>query len=75
MKELLKILNDLRPDVDFENEKGLISDGILDSFDLLQLISELNEEYDIKIRSGDINVKNFDSAESIFALIEKLMDA
>ena len=75
MKELLKILSDLRPDVDFENEKGLISDGILDSFDLLSLISEINEEYDIKVRSGDINMKNFDSAESIYALIQKLLDA
>ncbi len=74
MEELLKILSELRPDVDFEKEKGLISDNILDSFDLLSLISELNDAYDIKIKSNDIKMKNFNSAEAILALITKLQD-
>ncbi len=74
MKELLEILKNVRPDVDFENEKGLISDNILDSFDLLSLISELNDAYDIKIKSNDIKMKNFNSAEAILALVTKLQE-
>ena len=74
MKELLEILKGIRPDVDFETEKNLISDNILDSFDLLSLISELNDAYDIKIKSNDIKMKNFNSAEAIFALITKLQE-
>lgn len=74
MDTLLEILNGIRPDVDFEHEEGLISDNILDSFDMLSLISELNDAYDIKIRPGDMNLKNFDSAEKILALVTRLQD-
>ena len=50
MKEkLMKILKDLRADVDFEKEKKLIDDGILDSFDIVTLVSELNSEFDVEI--------------------------
>ncbi len=74
MDTLLEILNGIRPDVDFEHEEGLISDNILDSFDMLTLINELNDAYDIKIRPGDMNLKNFDSAERILALVTRLQD-
>ena len=47
MDELMGILQELRPDVDFENETGLIKDGILDSFDIVALVGELNDEFDI----------------------------
>ena len=74
MDTLLEILKGVRPDVDFEHEDGLISNSILDSFDLLSIISELNDEYDIKIKSSDMNLKNFDSAEKILALITRLQE-
>ena len=74
MEELMGILKDLRPDVDFENEKALVTDGILDSFDIISLVSTLNDEFDITIRPANLVPENFNSAEAMYALIEKLQD-
>lgn len=74
MDELMQILEELRPDVDFENEKQLIADGILESFDILALVGELNEEFDIEIKPNDLVPENFNSAEAMYALITKLQD-
>ena len=72
MTELMEILEELRPDVDFEKETGLIDNGILDSFDIVSLVGELNEAFDIEISPADLIPENFNSAEAIFALVEKL---
>lgn len=74
MDELLQILEELRPDVDFETEKYLIDDGILESFDIVALVGELNEEFDIEIKPNDLVPENFNSAEAMYALITKLQD-
>lgn len=74
MEELMEILEELRPDVDFEEEKGLIADGILDSFDIMSLVGSIDEEFDVKIKPNDLIPDNFNSAEAIWALIERLMD-
>lgn len=70
----MEILQDLRPDVDFENEKSLVTGGVLDSFDILSLVSTLNDEFDITIRPANLTPENFDSAEAMMELIEKLQD-
>ena len=75
MEELMEILEELRPDVDFEKETGLIAEGILDSFDIVSLVGELNEAFDIEIRPSDLIPENFNSAAAILALVEKLQDA
>ena len=72
MEQLLEILSDLHPEVDFEECDTLIDDGILDSFDIVSLISEINEEYDVVISAEYIVPENFNSAEALYALIEKL---
>lgn len=72
MEELLHILNDLHPDVDFQKEEHLIDDGILDSFDIVSLIAEISEEYDVTISAEHIVPSNFNSAKALYALIEKL---
>lgn len=74
MEELYEILEGIRPDIDFKSEKALISDNILDSFDLLTLITELNDAFDIRIKPNDIKMKNFDSAEAIYALVTRLQE-
>lgn len=74
MNELMAILEELRPDVDFESEKGLIDNGVLDSFDIVSLVGELNEAFDIEISPNDLIPENFNSAEAIYALVEKLQD-
>lgn len=55
MKEkILSILSDMRPDIEFETEEGLISDGLLESFDLIQLIATLENEFGISQRKTSI---------------------
>lgn len=74
MEELLKILEELHPEVDFKTNKSLIDDKILDSFDIITLISEISEEFDVRIPVEDIVPENFNSAEALYKLIEKLRD-
>ena len=74
VEQFMEILEELRPDVDFENEKQLITDGILDSFDIVSLVGELNDAFDIEIQVGNLVPDNFNSTEGMIALIEKLQD-
>lgn len=74
MDELMQILEELRPDVDFENETALIDDGILDSFDIVALVGELNDAFDIEIKPNNLIPANFNSAEAMMDLIEQLQD-
>ena len=72
MEKLLEILKGIRPDVDFENETSLVDDGVLDSFDVVSIISELDDAFGVQIRIDELDPENFNSAASIMALIEKL---
>lgn len=74
MNELLDILKNLKPGVDFENEKNLIEDRILDSLDVMNLTVELNDEFDIEITPLDILPENFQSIETIYQLITRLQE-
>ncbi len=69
MDKLLEILTEVRPDVDFENETELFDQGILDSFDIVSIISELNDAFDINIRVHDLIPENFNSLQSIVNLV------
>ncbi len=72
MEQFMDILKELRPDVDFENEKALMDDGILDSFDIVSLIGEINDAFDVEIPFEDMDPENFNSAEAIWQLIQRL---
>lgn len=72
MDELLSILNELHPDVDFKTRERLIDDKILDSFDIVTLITEISEEFDVTITAKDIIPANFNSASALYALIQRL---
>lgn len=72
MEDLLEILNDLHPEVDFEVEEHLIDDGILDSLDIVNLISEISEVFDVNITAKDIVPENFNSAKALYSLIQDL---
>lgn len=71
MEKILEILVDIRPDIDFEQEKLLVEEGILDSFDIVSIISELNDAFDINIRVNDLKPENFNSVEAIEALVNR----
>ena len=72
MEKLLFILKGIRPDVDFENETALIDDGILDSFDVVSIISELDDTFGVQVRITELDPENFNSAESIWKLVQEL---
>ncbi len=74
MEKLLKILSEIRPDVDFANATKLIDDGILDSFDIISIVNELNEAYDIEIDVEDLEPYNFNTCSAMLELIEKLQN-
>lgn len=74
MDELLKILNELHPDVDFETEEHLIDGMILDSFDIVTLIAEIHDVFDVTIDAKRIIPENFNSAKALYALIQEIED-
>lgn len=74
MEQLMELLRELRPDVDFERETALIDDGILSSFDITSLVNELMEEFDVELDIADLEPENFNSAEDIWELIQSLRD-
>lgn len=72
MEKLIEILTSLHPEVDFENNDSLIDDGILDSLDIVTLVTEINAEFDVTIPAEEIVPKNFNSAEALMELITRL---
>ena len=72
MEKLLKILNDLHPEVDFESNESLVDDGILDSLDIVSLVTEIYAEFDVTIPAEKIVPENFNSAKALMALITKI---
>lgn len=72
---LIRILSDLHPDVDFETNESLIDDGVLDSLDIVTLISEINAELDITIPAEEIVPENFNSASALAELLTRLDEA
>ena len=72
MEQLIEILESVQPDADYENCTTLIDDGILSSFDIISLVSELEEEYDIQIKPVDIVPANFNSAQAIYEMVLRL---
>lgn len=72
MEELLELLQEIRDDVDFENTKDLIDGKILSSFDIIQIISVIDDEYDVAIPATEIIPANFNSLEALYNLIQKL---
>ena len=73
-QELMDILEETRPDIDFEKEKALIDDELLDSFDIISIVSEINDAFDISINVNDLLPENFNSVEAILALITTLQE-
>ena len=72
MDRLMKILWEINPDIDFETEDALIDGGMLDSFDIVTLVAEIDDAYDVQIPAEALIPENFNSAKAIFALIQRL---
>ena len=74
MERLMRILEDARPDLDFAVETQLIDGGVLDSFDVITIVGEINAEFDININVGDLVPENFNSANAIWEVIQKYVN-
>lgn len=72
MDRLYEILEDIRPDVDFRNIKSLVTSSYIDSFDIVTIISYIEDEYSIGIPVEEMRAKNFDSAEAIMEMISEI---
>lgn len=72
MEKLIEILTELHPDVDFATVEDLIDDGVLDSLDIVSLVSQIDSEFGVTIPAEEIIPENFNSAEALFALITRL---
>ena len=70
MEEFLKLLKKIKPNVDFTKEQALVDDGMLESLDIISIISEVAEVYGVLIPSDEIIPDNFNSAEAMYELIE-----
>ena len=69
MKRFKKILWDLHPELEINGETKLIEDGVLDSLDIVTLVTDLNEEYKISIEAEDITPENFKNLDTILTLV------
>jgi acyl carrier protein len=69
--KIIDILNKIRPEFDFNIETNYITQGLLDSFDLITLVTELDETFGISIDGTDIIPDNFESANAIEILLKK----
>ena len=75
MEELIEIMKGIRPDVDFETATDLIDGEILDSFDIISIVSEVNDAFGVEINVDDLLPENFNSAEALYELIKKMLAA
>ena len=71
---ILDILNELHEAVDYENEYKMVDDKILDSFDLVTLVTELGEEFDVEITAKDFVEENFNSVDALTSMIARLLE-
>ena len=72
MEELLRIMSEVRPDIDFETETRLIDDEMLDSLDIVAIVTDVNVEFDVETNVNDLLPENFNSAKALYELIQKL---
>lgn len=72
--KIMELLQELHEDIDYEKEEELIDSKVLDSFDLITLVAELSEEFDIEITAEEFIPKNFNSAKALAEMVYRLQD-
>ena len=73
-KQIIEILTEICPGIDFENETALIDDGLIDSLDIVAVVTELMEAFDVELGVDDLTPENFNSVDAIVELIENAQD-
>ena len=67
-------MSEVRPDIDFEHETKLIDNEMLDSLDIVAIVTDVNDEFDVQINVNDLLPENFNSVDAILELIERMED-
>lgn len=73
-EKVIEILEEVKKNVDFENETAIIDSGILESFDIIRLVNMLSEEFDVEFTAAELIPENFNSVDAIVNIIEELED-
>ena len=73
-ERIIEILREIKENVDYRNEDRLVDGGILDSFDVVALVSELKGEFEIEIGIEDLTPENFNSVGTICNLVRRLQE-
>ncbi len=74
MEQLLNILENLKPGVDFKTATDFVDNGILDSIEIMELADEIMDEFDIELTPVDIVPENFTSLETLYQMIQRKQD-
>lgn len=72
MEELMALLKEIRPDVQFLGAKRLVDEGLLDSFDIVSIVGEIGERFRVEVPVEEITGENFNSPEAMLRMIERL---
>ena len=75
MEQLIEILKGLHEEIDFENAEGLVDEGILDSLDIVSLVTEIDAVFDVHIPPEEIVPENFNSASALWDMICRIDEA
>mgnify|MGYP002524819147 FL=1 len=73
MEEFISMLKGIKPNVDFEKEEALVDDGLIESLDIISIISEISDKYGVQIPSDEIIPEKFNSAKALYELVQDLM--
>ena len=74
MEQLLAILEDIQPDIDYTACEGLIDDHLLDSLSIISIVAELEDAFDITIPAVEVIPSNFNSAQAMWSMIQRLQE-
>lgn len=74
MDEIIKIMNEVRPGFDYTNDTDLVGHGLLDSITMMTLVLQLGDAYDIDITPADITPQNFRTVQTIYDMVQKLLE-
>lgn len=75
MKELLELLEEVKPGVEFESSQNMIEEGLIDSFDMINIIANINEKFDIDFSVAEIIPENFETVKSLYEAIERIKNS
>jgi len=69
--ELIELLSDIRPEIDFEGESGFVDNGLLDSLDIVTIMDAISEQFDVDLGPDEMIKENFNSIDGMISMIEK----